>query len=434
MSRRPLTAACVFILLIAMQHLSAESRSALQSFPELTPLPLAEQLSTMREPLPVDTLIAAALQFSGASDETAAADTDKLASLLRKFRDEVADVAGQDQLAEKTLSFLHRSILVTYSERQTRVDTALETGVFNCVSSAVLYMIFARSVGLSVSGVRTADHAFVSVLVDGEPVDVETTNPYGYRPGTRKEFSDSFGKLTGFRYVPPSSYQDRRTIGEKELLGLILYNRVSEYTDGRYFRDAVTPAVSLYALMQNDEFQKVATLALSNYITWMGTRMDFSRAVQFLDAVRASFGGTIDLEQRRREIYHNWVVSLFKAGSFADAQDLLSEPAVRGALDEPDWTDLSVALVQLQAEAETHSGGYLAAVQVVTEGIRKLGPQPRLLQTYEAYVHNAFAQLYNAKKLADARSVLDQGLAAYPDSRLLEQDRQLLKRTPRQEP
>jgi len=433
MMRRGLAAAFLFIPFIAIHSLAAQNRLPLQSFPELTPLPLSEQLSMMREPLPVDTLIDAALQFSGASEEAASAATDKLGSLMHRLRDEVADVTAQSELAERTLTFLHKNLLVSYSERQTRVDTALETGVFNCVSSAVLYMVFARSVGLSVGGIRTADHAFATVLVDGQPVDVETTNPYGYNPGTRKEFTDTFGKVTGFVYVPASSRQDRQVLGEKDLLGLILYNRFSEYTDGRYFRDAVTPAVSLYALSTNDGSRKIATLALSNSVSWMETRNDFARAVQFLDAVKASFGGTIDLDQHRKEIYHNWVAGLLGAGSFADAQDLLSQPPVKAALDETDWTSLSVALVQLQAEAEARNTGYLAAAQVLTEGIRKLGAQPPLLQSYETYVHGAFAQLYNARKLADARSVLDQGLAAYPDSRILEQDRLLLKRMPRQD-
>lgn len=425
------SAAFLAILIISLQALAAQSRPGLQSFPELTPLPLSEQLSTMREPLPVETLIDAALQFSGASDEAAGADKEKLGSLMYRFRNEVADVTGQAELAEKTLAFLHKNLLVSYSEGQTRVDTAMETGVFNCVSSAVLYMILARSVGLSVGGIRTTDHAFCTVLVDGESVDVETTNPYGYNPGTRKEFSDSFGRLTGYSYVPPSNYRDRRAIGERELLGLILYNRVSEYTDGRYFRDAVTPAVSLYALAQSEEFRKIATLSLSNYVSWMGTRSDFTRAVQFLDAVKASFGGTVDLEPRRKDVYHNWVASLFQAGAFPEAEALLSQPPVKTALDEPDWTDLSVSLVQLRAEAEARNAGYLAAAQIVTDGIRKLGAQPLLLQTYEAYVHNAFALLYNARKLVDARNVLDQGLAAYPESRILEQDRELLKKTQR---
>jgi len=422
----------LMLLPLSLQPLAAQGKSGIQSFPELTPLAMSEQLSTMREPLPVETLIDASLQFSGASDEAAAADKEKLGSLMQRFREEVADVTGQAELAEKTLAFLHRSLLVSYSERQTRIDTALETGVFNCVSSAALYLILARSVGLSVGGVRTADHAFCTVLVDGEPVDVETTNPYGYNPGTRKEFNDSFGKLTGYSYVPPSNYRDRRVIGEKELLGLILYNRVSEYTDGRYFRDAVTPAVSLYALIANDEYKKIATLALSNYVSWMGTRADFGQAVQFLEAVKASFGGSVDLEQRRRDLYHNWVVSLFGAGALADAEAILSEPTVKTVLDDADWTKLSVSLVQLKAEAEARNSGYLAAAQVAIDGIRKLGAQPLLLQTYEAYVHNAFAQMYNARKLADARNIVDQGLSTYPDSRLLEQDRQLLSKTPQQ--
>jgi hypothetical protein len=430
MVRRAAILAFLFTLFIGMQPLSAEARQ-IASFPELTPLPLAEQLSAMREPLPVEIIMDAALQFSGAADDVAAADKDKLTGLMHRFRDEVADVTGQAELAERTLTFLHKNLLASYSERQARIDSALETGVYNCVSSAVLYMIFARSVGLSVGGIRTTDHAFCTVLVNGEPVDVETTNPYGYNPGTRKEFSDSFGKLTGFRYVPPSSSTDRRAIGEKELLGLILYDRVSEYTASQYFRDAVGPAVSLFALMPNDEFKGIATLALSNYVSWLGSRNDFAHAVQFLDGVKASFGGTVDLDQRRRDIYHGWVANLFDANNLADADALLAQPAVKAALDDQDWTALSVALVQLRAEGEARNNGYLAAAQVVAEGMRKLGAQPGLLQNYEAYVHNAFAQLYNAKKLADARNVLDQGLTAYPDSRILEQDRELLKKAPR---
>jgi len=421
----------ISLLPISLQPLAAQGRPGLQSFPELTPLPLSEQLSTMREPLPVETLIDAGLQFSGASDDAATADKEKLGSLMLRFRDEVADVTRQAELAEKTLTFLHKNLLVSYSERQTRIDTALETGVFNCVSSAVLYMILARSVGLSVGGIRTTDHAFCTVLVDGEPIDVETTNPYGYNPGTRKEFTDSFGKLTGFSYVPPTNYRDRHAIGERELLGLILYDRVSEYTDGRYFRDAVTPAVSLYALLTNDESRKIITGVLGTYAQSMADRNDFARAAQFLDAVKASFGGTVDLDQLKRVVYHNWVVSLLETGSFPDAEALLSQPPVKAALDEPDWTDLSVSLVQLRAETEARDTGYLAAAQVVTDGMKKLGAQPVLLQNYEGYMHAAFAQLYNARKLADARSVLDQGLAAYPDSRILEQDRKLLRKTPR---
>jgi hypothetical protein len=75
-------------------------------------------------------------------------------------------------------------------------------------------------------------------------------------------------------------------------------------------------------------------------------------------------------------------------------------------------------------------GGFLAAAGVVMDGMTRLGRVQPLLQTYEAYIHNAFAQLYNARKLLNAKTVLDQGIAAYPESRLFQQDLDLLKKAP----
>src|SRR5208337_4513939 len=306
MRKRAAASAILFSTYIFMQGLSAQARTGIAPVAELTPLPLSQRLSTMREPIPVETIVDAALDFSGASDSAAAAAKDKLSTLLLKFRGEVAEVSDQAALAERALTFLHRNLFTSYSALQTRVDTTLDTGVYNCVSSAVLYMVLARSVGLSVGGVRTSDHAFASVLVNGQQLDVETTNPYGFNPGAKKEFTDSFGKITGYSYVPPGSYVDRRAIGEKELLSLILYNRVSEYIDGRSFRDALQPAVSAFTLMGSDETRQVMTLALTNYITWLGMRQEFPRAVQFTDAVKASFGGIVNIDQSRRDVYHNW--------------------------------------------------------------------------------------------------------------------------------
>ena len=432
MTTRTRIPAILFAGLLTVQPVLSQSHPALQTFPELAPLPSSEQLSTMREPLPVETIVDAALEFSGASDTSAAAAKDKLVALLRRFRDEVADVTEQAALAEKALLFLHKNLLTTYAVLQTRVDTTLDTGVFNCVSSAVLYMIVARSVGLSVGGVRTSDHAFCSVLVNGQQVDVETTNPDGFNPGAKKEFTDSFGKVTGFRYVPPGHYGDRRAIGEKELLSLILYNRVSEYGDSRFFRDALQPAVSAYALIGSEEMRRVMGIAFTNFVTSLGVRQDYPQAVQFMDAVKASFGGTVDLTQPRRDMYHNWVVSLIDANSILDAETLLSQPGAKAALDEADWTNLSVVVIQQRAQSEVEMGGFLAAAGIVTDAMARMGKIQPLLQTYEAYMHNAFAQLFNARKIANARAVIDQGIAAYPESRMFQQDLELLKKAPRQ--
>ena len=122
--------------------------------------------------------------------------------------------------AEFILDYMHRNLLRSYSFTQTRVDIMLTNGRFNCVSSAALYTILCKSLGLQTSGVMTIDHAFVIVHIDSEDIDVETTNRNGFDPGRRREFHDEFGRLTGFAYVPPGSYRDRQTISTIELISL----------------------------------------------------------------------------------------------------------------------------------------------------------------------------------------------------------------------
>ncbi len=128
------------------------------------------------------------------------------------------------------------------------------------------------------------------------------------------------------------------------------------------------------------------------------------------------------------DLYHNWVVTLVDAQALSDAEDLLAQPAARSALDDQDWMALSVEVVQRQAHLQGDTSGAMAAAGVVADGLKRLGRQPALLETYEVYVHNAFALLYNARKTADAKAVVDQGLVVYPDSRMLQQDLDLARK------
>ena len=156
--------------------------------------------------------------------------------------------------AEFILAYLHKNILKNYAVNQSRVDVLLAGGRYNCVSSAVLYMVLCKSTGLDVSGVMTKVHAFVSVRINGEDIDVETTSPYGFDPGNRKEFHDQFGKLTGFAYVPARNYRDRQTITPIELVSLILSNRITELESRNNFTESIPLAVDRAALLTGLQF------------------------------------------------------------------------------------------------------------------------------------------------------------------------------------
>ena len=63
---------------------------------------------------------------------------------------------------EALLVFLHGpdGVLRKYRASQTRVDILLDEGSFNCVSSALVYYVLARGLGMAVGAVGTRDHAF----------------------------------------------------------------------------------------------------------------------------------------------------------------------------------------------------------------------------------------------------------------------------------
>jgi tetratricopeptide (TPR) repeat protein len=144
---------------------------------------------------------------------------------------------------------MHDRFLKTYSTHQTRLDEIFRSGQYNCVSSAVLYTILAVSAGLDVQGVMTRDHAFITVNTGGDSIDVETTNPYGFDPGSRREFHDAFGAVTGFAYVPARNYRDRVSISQLELVSLILSNRIADLESRGRYPEAVPLAVDRGALL-----------------------------------------------------------------------------------------------------------------------------------------------------------------------------------------
>jgi tetratricopeptide (TPR) repeat protein len=89
----------------------------------------------------------------------------------------------------------------------------------------------------------------VTLRIGNEIIDVETTNPYGFDPGNRRDFHDQFGRVTGFAYVPARNYRDRQTITPVELISLIISNRISALEAGSRFSEAVPLAADRSALL-----------------------------------------------------------------------------------------------------------------------------------------------------------------------------------------
>ncbi|GHV11657.1 hypothetical protein FACS189491_03260 [Spirochaetia bacterium] len=246
--------ALLFILILQALPLSAQSPAS--AFPNLEPDPLAAEFARRGQPGPYtwQDLAEIGLWASGADASVSPARGQpsyqvQIAAAVEELKNAADLPRNERERGEYVLTFMHKKFLKSYSALQTRIDTILSNGRYNCVSSAVLYLILADAVGLEVKGVMTKDHAFITVYADGEAIDVETTNAYGFDPGNRRDFHDGFGKLTGFAYVPARNYRDRTTINALELISLILQNRIADLEGRKRYAEAVPLAINRARLL-----------------------------------------------------------------------------------------------------------------------------------------------------------------------------------------
>ena len=236
--------------------------------PRLVPIPIAASLAHREEPLTIDLIIEASLAFSDVPPEDMSQGRIKIRNLIEQIRGIVSAVTDETEKAEAILAFMHEQVLKSYGEDQTRMDDLVEKGLYNCVSSALLYMILAKSLSIEVAGVRTVDHAFCLVSIGNRSYDVETTNRYGFDPGSKKEFYDEFGKATGYSYVPPNQYGQRTTIDERELLSIILHNRASLYGRSRRYVEAVGPSIDAFILLGSEDAYDKMLISFVNLASW----------------------------------------------------------------------------------------------------------------------------------------------------------------------
>jgi tetratricopeptide (TPR) repeat protein len=246
-------AALAFSALVFISGLSAQTAP----FPALEPDPKAYEFAGYGTYSWQD-IGEIALWASAVGTTAGTTGTDNTAPQSALIRDAAAELLAMPDLpadpkarGEFVLTFVHQRFLKGYVEHQTRLDEIFRTGRYNCVSSAVLYAIFATAAGLDVRGVMTRDHAFITVNTGAELIDVETTNPMGFEPGNRREFHDGFGTVTGFAYVPARNYRDRTPISQLELVSLILSNRVAELESRNRYHEAVPLAINRAALLRD---------------------------------------------------------------------------------------------------------------------------------------------------------------------------------------
>jgi tetratricopeptide (TPR) repeat protein len=160
-------------------------------------------------------------------------------ALEAEARRALADAKTERAKGDQLLRFLHDGAMAKgYESKQTSLATVLQAKRFNCVSSAVLYNVMGRRLGLQVRAVEIpatfmSGHVFSVLRTSGAVIDVETTNKLGFNPQGKRERPDGEG------YDPKKDRDNRREVGDRELAAVVYYNRGVDLSKAKDYHAAV---------------------------------------------------------------------------------------------------------------------------------------------------------------------------------------------------
>ena len=294
------------------------------------PLEFWHNGSSWPETLSVDQLVESSLAASGLEGEDLSRYSGRLMSSLEDFqREYLPRLSGQNSRdkGEAILIWMHETYLTgRYRTDQTRMDVLMDRGDYNCVSSAILYLIFTRAAGLAAAGEETIDHAFCTLrLESGQSVDIETTTLLGFDPGTKKEFTREFSGRTGFAYVEPGDYARRQPASDKQMISLILQNRIALLQRRGVYGEAAGPAVDRWAFLPNDRNRKDMNDSFRNYVSLLNSRNEFGKALSFLVPLSEELGLTRENEDLIVILVQNQLIRLTNSNRFEEADAFFDE-------------------------------------------------------------------------------------------------------------
>lgn len=447
-------------------------------FPPLEPA--FEISSASSKSLSPSELIRAALLFSGCTEDSAGFS--ESFSVYQKLEAAVSSShfmsLDEEERAEAVLSLMYEQVLVRYRENASRMDEMLCSGIYNCVSSSVLYYALATAAGISVAAQRTPEHSFcTAVLSNGTRIDVETTNPMGFNPGKRRPVSSS-----SYYVVPKKKYSGRHEISGRQFAGLIARNRCSLAMTRNDYETAVPLAAARMRFMEEDESKTADDsradffLVCSNYSAYLQGQSKFEDAVIWLEQAANRWNGHELIQKQYDGALFNAAAVKCNAGQYKEAAEFYEPRKDSVSLSAQKNIEAAIFMATVQGEsrkmdddsaisylveklASMKSGtkdyrqvhsllevrwhskitaaaqefGWLEAAGLCKDAVQSLPSSSRLktlhaqcLRNYDAQVHNEFAMLANSGRTEEARTVLEKGLSANPSSRILARDLQSL--------
>lgn len=355
-------------------------------------------------------------------------DPDKRSAYLKKIDEIEADarkaIDGAKtpfEKGEKLLKFLHAGPMKNgYSTEQTDLHTILDHGTFNCVSSAVLYNVIGRRLGLDLRAIEILDHVF-SILYDGDRrADVETTNALGFNPSRDPQCRDQFKKPGGVVYMPEKHAKLRREVGETGLAAVIAYNHGVTLSKDKRFHEALLANFRALCLDPNNPSAiKNALADLTNWPLVLAKEGKYEEALNAIAVALELAPKESGLKNNHKVLWSEYADAKMEAGNEDEAIAILRRATK--AIPSEDFETRQAYLFLNPAMKLTQDQKWNEAIALVDAGSKKVDAKAKkkLNEARIGFFLNWGIEEQNAGRFEEALSILRQAAAEANDKRIL---------------
>lgn len=247
---------------------------------------------------------------------------------------------------------------------------------FNCISSALLYLVLGRHFGLEVQGVAMATHAFVQIgTPEGKVIEVETTSPTGYDwVHDEKFYAQGAAAFFGSRGLAPGTFRDYRERKILEPILLVAHNMNNQHLAPARMPQAdrcrVAEARAFLAPLDREAQLNRLDLYNTEYL-WLKKRKDFataeamwSKVKPVLSGVRAHFSGDDGMMNHLAWAWFEYASTLNELGRGPEGIPYVDSSLAcvrKGEKQGPAVFANDVALIQMVAAGRAEKDDFPAA-------------------------------------------------------------------------
>jgi tetratricopeptide (TPR) repeat protein len=258
---------------------------------------------------------------------------DRLDEIEVRAREATAGTKSVREDGERLLKFLHAGPMAKgFNPDQTDLHGLLDTGSFNCVSSAALYTVMGQRLGIDIRAVEVPEHVFSVLVTKDGIVDVETTSPLGFDVDPKRPFGEA-------KVARPLT--QRREVAPSGLAAVVAFNRGVTLGDQKKYIESVRAYLFALGLDPNNHNAVNNVLGtLANWTAELARGKKYEKAMAVISVARVFSPNEPRLILRTEALFDTWATEFVNLQDWAGAAQIYD----RGLRELPDSKHLKYNL------------------------------------------------------------------------------------------